>query len=90
MYIIDVPASGAYFFAYEIVMRKASEKSGRDQVSLWWSIFAGGCAGIANWVVGMPADVLKSRYQTGEYYFVFWTCTLTYLHDWLFIYCSTC
>lgn len=28
------------------------------------TIFAGGSAGIANWTVGMPADVLKSRLQT--------------------------
>lgn len=33
------------------------------------TIFAGGSAGIANWVVAMPADVLKSRLQTGILYF---------------------
>ena len=50
-------------------MRKASEVSGRDKVSLWWSILAGGCAGIMNWIIGMPADVLKSRLQTGKIYY---------------------
>lgn len=29
-------------------------------------LFAGGMAGIFNWAVGIPPDVLKSRYQTGE------------------------
>lgn len=33
------------------------------------TIFAGGMAGIANWLVGMPADVLKSRLQTGTIQF---------------------
>ena len=27
-------------------------------------LFAGGCAGITNWLIGMPADVLKTRLQT--------------------------
>lgn len=30
---------------------------------MWHSIFAGGFAGMINWVVAMPADVLKSRLQ---------------------------
>lgn len=29
------------------------------------TIFAGGMAGIANWLFAMPADVLKSRLQIG-------------------------
>lgn len=29
-------------------------------------LFAGGLAGIFNWVVAIPPDVLKSRFQTGE------------------------
>jgi len=29
------------------------------------TIFAGGMAGIINWLIAMPADVLKSRLQTG-------------------------
>lgn len=31
---------------------------------MWQSLVAGGAAGIANWAVGMPADVIKSRLQT--------------------------
>uniref|UniRef100_A0A1B0D011 Congested-like trachea protein n=2 Tax=Phlebotomus papatasi TaxID=29031 RepID=A0A1B0D011_PHLPP len=33
-------------------------------IGLLGTIFAGGMAGIANWAIGMPADVLKSRLQT--------------------------
>lgn len=60
----DVPASGLYFLTYE-VMRNYITENGKKEASLLGTIFAGGFAGIANWIVGMPADVLKSRLQTG-------------------------
>ena len=31
------------------------------------TLLAGGLAGIANWIVAIPPDVLKSRFQTGLY-----------------------
>ncbi|XP_015117777.1 congested-like trachea protein [Diachasma alloeum] len=58
----DVPASGMYFLTYEGIQRLMAEDG--QKLSLWSTIFAGGCAGIANWIVGMPPDVLKSRFQT--------------------------
>lgn len=58
----DVPASGMYFLTYEYIKIKLADENGK--VSLWATILAGGMAGINNWVVGMPADVLKSRLQT--------------------------
>ncbi|KAG4073163.1 hypothetical protein HA402_002552 [Bradysia odoriphaga] len=61
----DVPASGMYFLTYEWIKEWAAEKFGSDgSRGLMGTIFAGGMAGIANWSVGMPADVLKSRLQT--------------------------
>lgn len=33
-------------------------------------LFAGGMAGIFNWAVAIPPDVLKSRFQTGFFFFV--------------------
>ncbi len=36
-----------------------------SDLSAWRTLFAGGMAGIANWVVAIPPDVLKSRFQTG-------------------------
>lgn len=59
----DVPGTGAYFLAYEYVQDKVKEKSGSQTLSTLSTIFAGGIAGIAYWVIGMPADVLKSRLQ---------------------------
>lgn len=63
---IDVPASGMYFLTYEYIKDWAAKEFGSEgSRALLGTIFAGGMAGIANWTVGMPADVLKSRLQTG-------------------------
>lgn len=63
----DIPASGLYFLAYEYVKAFAAENIGTEgSRGLIGTIFAGGSAGVANWLVGMPADVLKSRLQTGK------------------------
>lgn len=61
----DVPASGVYFTTYEVIQRALKKEDG--SLSLMSTITAGGCAGITNWIVGMPPDVLKSRLQTGMY-----------------------
>lgn len=52
--------------AYEAIQNYSKKQSGSDQVSLAVTLFAGGSAGIGYWLVGMPADVLKSRLQTGK------------------------
>lgn len=63
--ITDIPASGLYFLTYEYVKEFAAREFGTEgSRGLLGTIFAGGSAGIANWAVGMPADVLKSRLQT--------------------------
>lgn len=63
----DLPANGVYFLAYECIQEYAKKQTGSDKVSLAVTLFAGGSAGIAYWLVGMPADVLKSRLQTGKF-----------------------
>ncbi|KFD63220.1 hypothetical protein M514_24597 [Trichuris suis] len=61
----DVPASGAYLAAYEFFMRSMTSSSAeRNQLSPAKTLLAGGLAGIANWAVCLPQDVLKSRLQT--------------------------
>jgi solute carrier family 25 carnitine/acylcarnitine transporter 20/29 len=67
LYFSDVPASGMYFMTYELVQRLLTRNSETGQIGFLSTIFAGGSAGIANWLVAMPADVLKSRLQTGMY-----------------------
>lgn len=61
----DVPASGVYFLSYEWLIEALSPpgKSKAD-LSVPLTLFAGGMAGIFNWVVALPADTLKSRLQT--------------------------
>lgn len=38
----------------------------RTQLSVSSTLFAGGMAGIFNWLVAIPMDVVKSRLQAGE------------------------
>jgi solute carrier family 25 carnitine/acylcarnitine transporter 20/29 len=61
----DIPASGFYFTTYEVLQR--AMKTEDESLGLISTVTAGGCAGIANWIIGMPPDVLKSRFQTGRY-----------------------
>lgn len=54
-----------YFLTYEYVKKDMQTRWGTDGgKALLGTIFAGGMAGIANWAIAMPADVLKSRLQT--------------------------
>jgi len=58
----DAPASAAYFASYELIQR-AMQGPDRQQLSIASTLFAGGCAGICNWLVAIPMDVVKSRLQ---------------------------
>lgn len=60
----DIPASGVYFMVYEYLRRKFASESGQTEISPLKTIMAGGTAGILNWIVAIPSDVLKSRQQT--------------------------
>jgi solute carrier family 25 carnitine/acylcarnitine transporter 20/29 len=60
----DVPGSFAYFAGYEWI-KQSLTPAGQDPKNLdpLKVLFAGGMAGIFNWLVAIPADVLKSRLQ---------------------------
>lgn len=58
----DVPASAAYFASYELIQR-ALQGEDRTKLSVGSTLFAGGMAGICNWLVAIPMDVVKSRLQ---------------------------
>jgi len=64
--IRDVPGSIAWFGAYEIIKSLISEFQGveKGKLSPLATMFAGGCAGISNWVVALPLDIIKTRLQT--------------------------
>ena len=55
----DVPGNAAYFGAYEIVKRFSCQLEGRTQASTFGTLIAGGCAGVANWIVAIPFDTVK-------------------------------
>ncbi|KAJ1897316.1 carnitine transporter [Kickxella alabastrina] len=61
----DVPGSVAYFGAYELIKKSLTNQSaGQGSISPVAIVTAGGLAGMANWTVAIPPDVLKSRLQT--------------------------
>nr|XP_009934959.1 PREDICTED: mitochondrial carnitine/acylcarnitine carrier protein [Opisthocomus hoazin] len=61
----DVPASGMYFMTYEWLKNILTpEGHSVSDLSVPRILFAGGLAGIFNWAVAIPPDVLKSRFQT--------------------------
>jgi solute carrier family 25 (mitochondrial carnitine/acylcarnitine transporter), member 20/29 len=63
----DVPGSMAWFGAYEYVKRTMTVYQGvtdPSQLSTSAVIMAGGTAGLAMWIIAIPADVVKSRFQT--------------------------
>lgn len=61
----DIPASGLYFLTYEAIKDYLTDY-GKKDITIVGTVFAGGCSGIANWLIGMPIDVLKSRLQTAK------------------------
>uniref|UniRef100_A0A8C7XLA9 Solute carrier family 25 member 20 n=1 Tax=Oryzias sinensis TaxID=183150 RepID=A0A8C7XLA9_9TELE len=61
----DVPASGMYFMSYEWLKNLLTPAGkSHNELSIPSVLFAGGMAGICNWAVAIPPDVLKSRFQT--------------------------
>ena len=63
----DIPGSVAYFGVYEVAKRRLLSKMDNKSLAV---LTAGGLAGMANWAVAIPADVVKSRWQSaspGEY-----------------------
>lgn len=63
----DVPGSGVWFAAYEVVRRSALKEGQKlSDLSPLVSLFAGGMAGVCNWLAVFPIDVIKSRVQTSE------------------------
>lgn len=66
----DIPGYGAYYVSYESVkrflIRTKDSEHGEQQAKLSTmnTIVAGSCAGLSYWMIGLPADVLKTRLQT--------------------------
>ena len=73
----EVPGNVTYFGVYE-ALRRALTMHCREEdptsssfaaVPSWAiTLFAGGMAGVVNWIVAIPIDVVKSRWQTNDQY----------------------
>ena len=57
----EIPCNAFYFMVYELMIRNLP-------ASPLTSLLAGGCAGLANWALVFPIDVIKSRYTTSLSY----------------------
>ncbi|XP_076357408.1 mitochondrial carnitine/acylcarnitine carrier protein-like [Tachypleus tridentatus] len=61
----DIPATGTWFLTYEFLQKMLTpEGKSRSDLSPIKTMFAGGMAGVFNWIVAIGPDVLKSRLQT--------------------------
>lgn len=61
----DIPGSIGYFGGYEGIKRMLTPQGKNpDDLNAFRTFIAGGFAGIFNWVIAIPPDVLKSRLQT--------------------------
>lgn len=60
----DVPGSGLYFLSYEWAKELLVLPDSSEQIKILGTLVAGGIAGMSYWLAAMPADVLKSRFQT--------------------------
>ena len=66
----DVPGNAMYFATYEYVKRLTCTLEGRSYeqqgASFFGTLLAGGSAGVGNWIVAIPFDTIKSRWQTAS------------------------
>ncbi|XP_061758846.1 mitochondrial carnitine/acylcarnitine carrier protein isoform X2 [Nerophis ophidion] len=67
--IRDVPSNGLYFLTYEYLKNLLTpEGQSVSQLGAAYILLAGGVAGLLNWTIALPPDVLKSNFQTdGKY-----------------------
>lgn len=59
----DIPSSGAYFAGYEFLKKNGQQFFFTENTTAI-TLLAGGFAGIFYWMIGIPADVVKSKIQT--------------------------
>ena len=52
---------------YEWLQVALAPEGSDGKLSPLRTMFAGGMAGIVNWIIAIPPDVLKSRLQTGNF-----------------------
>lgn len=53
----DTPGIATYFVSYELMIRM------KEQPGIFYTLMAGGLAGVTSWIVSIPMDVIKTRLQ---------------------------
>lgn len=64
---VGIPQAGLYFMTYDVLKKVFTPADGSSLTTIR-TLTAGGLTGIINWIFMLPADVLKSRIQTGSVY----------------------
>ena len=62
--IRDIPGSVAYLGAYGYLRQMLPQSS--DKLNVVPILFAGGCAGVAQWMIVFPLDTIKTRQQIAK------------------------
>ena len=63
--LAEIPLCAVYFGTYEALLRGSlTDSEVRKEFSASRTMISGGLAGTLCWLVGLPADVAKSRFQT--------------------------
>lgn len=60
----DVPGTIMYLGSYGILRQMLPQEKGR--MNICGALFAGGCAGVAQWLVVFPLDTIKTRRQIAK------------------------
>ena len=67
MLVREIPGCAAYFVTFQMLMRNMiSANETVETAGFHKQLFAGGLAGVAFWTILFPADVVKTRAQTGS------------------------
>lgn len=67
----DVPGWAAYFASYDMLKNVQSDRLNqieddekRRLARIFWTMNAGGVAGVISWIVSIPQDIVKNKQQT--------------------------
>ena len=57
----EIPGWGIYFYTYDFLKRISPFKSDEDKRrNLFWTMNAGGIAGVLSWACSIPQDIIKT------------------------------
>ncbi len=59
-----IPRNAVHFGTYVFMKRLSCKLEGRTKASTFGTLVAGGCAVVGNWIVAIPMEIIKSRWQT--------------------------